>query len=125
MTKLTLLTKKSSRTYLKDEVQLTKDKLESFCLDDDVGLELCFTETKNVKFKTEVDHKILNIHRVSCFWQKTGNFNKYTATLKFPQDEEQKYKTYFKIMVITRDQQVFKFYHEKLEKNEKIKKYIR
>lgn len=48
-----------------------------------------------------------------------------TNTLKFPQDEEQKYKTYFKIKVITRDQQVFKFYDEKLEKNEKIKKYIR
>ena len=38
----------------------TKDKLETLCSDDDVGIEGCFTETKNIRFKTEVDHKILN-----------------------------------------------------------------
>lgn len=102
----------------------TKDKLETLCSDDDVGLDGCFTETANIEDKTETDLKILDLNRVICFWHKIENFNKYIATLQLPQDKEDKYKYYFKLMGMTRDENLFDYCHRHLEKNEKIRMYL-
>lgn len=106
------------------EILPSKNNLKTLCSDDDVGLDGCFTETTNIEDKTETDFKILELHRVICFWHKTENFNKYITTLQLPQDKENKYKYYFKLMGMTRDETLFDYCHRHLEKNEKIRIYL-
>ena len=101
-----------------------KDKLKTICSDDDNGLAGAFTEVKATEEKTETDDKILNLHRVICFWHKIQNFNSYVNSLKLPENESTKIKNLFKLMGMTRDENFAKQCYDELIQNDHIKEYM-
>ena len=101
-----------------------KDKIETICSDDDVGLECAFMTAKMCSLGSEVNSKIAKLNRVICFWHKIQNFIKFIKTLHLPEDEEERFIHLFRVMGMTRDEKLSRQYRDELNENDAIRTYI-